>query len=1380
MPAGDPGPSCLPADLELQFASCLSLWAEARRADNIAKLTSIIRQLSQEIQHLESELENVVPSLYTAYHMYSEIEEVAVSPLFGSPPNKPRSLERLHSLGIVRAAAIERVKSGASIDRVKTEKSPRLLKRENSSDSLNSSPRFKEEHTLQDHAGNYESAYEAISIPESSTEFAERSSGTQSPPPPPPRLDRYFSTSDTGSQNACSTPSNLPATPESHPRLESAYSVTSSSYGYFSQKQESSGTSNDDDTRKSYDSIEPEGNSILFGEDVIESFRKFQDEEGPETNEETARNKRDFMQKQNLQNFIHSLREQDCNGHAPQNPWLLQYFTAFHLPDGPLRRAKLTQYYDSFVQEATTIGNIILSDLIKPSRFKRIPAAKLGGIAGGDKFKANGIIFKLATDPRVEEDYLYGANGIFPDYALSSKSAGSELRGVNSYFEFFYQHSIPVYLPTSVLLDAAGFRIVAMPELPLRGGKIVYGSNNAGRTVHADLPALNAVMQAAGIYLHLADHYVGGKLLSSAGDVESHIGHDGRLYLLDLGRTYPPEYTIDTKHILPMRENSVFFRFLRPELLQKWKKLGMPAVSPDVFSGWSNKQPDMNVHNTNAIAITRHLLNVCLPELAAHLSQQLVEDKADLSRFVQPWLDMNPDLRVGLDGFVKSWVARARAPNFDGAGFANDLSLKLWEMWQEIGCVGANPTLLAAPNSLRRHFNILIQTLDLGAACHRQGVPVRLLGGLRSLLNAQPLKQACLLEMTKRSLKNLLRQRIREAQARKFDVTRLVASFLRTVTVCNAKGDSEFWSQDVPAVIISNFGPGAFSKEEEAAGVGESLCNSIVCVSSIASMVKYVCQRTGVRDVSALSVTQIQPAAIFFEAHVKSLSFFDSIKAQTLLDNALETDNLESMLIYVTQAREICSKLQRTDPSNEEITKLESACALIQVLGCQKKPKTDADFTELARAFATYVNEECKCMSSSSSTPPVWVALCVRACTWMENEARSALMNPSAQTFEDPRIVLRLIELKASVEGRGKKGDLSPLYLACRAGHSAVALALIQANAVLGDTMEAAAYFGLSEVVKTLIEAKCDPNKPSGGFPPLYVACQNGHEEVARVLLARNADVNYTYKDGSSALYMACQHGHSKVASFLITQKAMIDRADKAGLTPLWAAGLGEHCAVVELLVSNGANPLHSRQDGLSLLDHACQEGLLELAALLIPFCPNINLPDKGGNTPLFHACLRSRLPLAELLLSKGADVNQTDKDGNSLLYATAAKGLVPVVEFLLSHDADPNKGGSTPLFAASQQGHIAVVRALLAYPKVALDQLCQGGETALFVAAFKGFLPVVSALVMRGAIVDKQCTNGASPLFAANFKGHTAVSKYLLSKGAKAELVNEVRDWKY
>lgn len=68
---------------------------------------------------------------------------------------------------------------------------------------------------------------------------------------------------------------------------------------------------------------------------------------------------------------------------------------------------------------------------------------------------------------------------------------------------------------------------------------------------------------------------------------------------------------------------------------------------------------------------------------------------------------------------------------------------------------------------------------------------------------------------------------------------------------------------------------------------------------------------------------------------------------------------------------------------------------------------------------------------------------------------------------------------------------------------------------------------GHIEVVKLLVKHNVDVNLCTpDGRSPLYVAAYRGHSEVCRVLLAAGADAYAEHHDGSSARHIACYENH--------------------------------------------------------------------------------------------------------------------------------------------------------------------------------------------------------------------------------------------------------------
>jgi|AntAceMinimDraft_11_1070367.scaffolds.fasta_scaffold23617_3 ankyrin repeat protein len=79
---------------------------------------------------------------------------------------------------------------------------------------------------------------------------------------------------------------------------------------------------------------------------------------------------------------------------------------------------------------------------------------------------------------------------------------------------------------------------------------------------------------------------------------------------------------------------------------------------------------------------------------------------------------------------------------------------------------------------------------------------------------------------------------------------------------------------------------------------------------------------------------------------------------------------------------------------------------------------------------------------------------------------------------------------------------------------------------------------------------------------------------------------------------------------------------------------------------------------------------------------------------------------------------------------------------------------GATPLFAAAQAGHAAVVLLLVSAGAEVDAAVTSLRRTPLLIASMHDHITVVAALVEAGAEVDKAAYDGGTALYAAALKG--------------------------
>ncbi|MFD4257922.1 ankyrin repeat domain-containing protein [Streptomyces sp. NPDC058534] len=133
---------------------------------------------------------------------------------------------------------------------------------------------------------------------------------------------------------------------------------------------------------------------------------------------------------------------------------------------------------------------------------------------------------------------------------------------------------------------------------------------------------------------------------------------------------------------------------------------------------------------------------------------------------------------------------------------------------------------------------------------------------------------------------------------------------------------------------------------------------------------------------------------------------------------------------------------------------------------------------------------------------------------------------------------------------------------------------------------------------------------------------------------------------------------------------------------------------------------------------------------------------DEHGRTPLLLAALTDRVEIAGLLVAAGADVNAQDAREDSAWLVTGVTGSVAMMRALLPGGPDvtlTNRFGGVSVIPASERGHLAYVRAVLAETAIDVDHVNRLGWTALLEAVILGdgdgtHQDVVAALLAAGA----------------------------------------------
>ncbi|PAA94572.1 hypothetical protein BOX15_Mlig007804g2, partial [Macrostomum lignano] len=301
------------------------------------------------------------------------------------------------------------------------------------------------------------------------------------------------------------------------------------------------------------------------------------------------------------------------------------------------------------------------------------------------------------------------------------------------------------------------------------------------------------------------------------------------------------------------------------------------------------------------------------------------------------------------------------------------------------------------------------------------------------------------------------------------------------------------------------------------------------------------------------------------------------------------------------------------------------------------------------------------------------------------------------------------------------------------------------------NSSAAPASLGSSRRVEFLYRARCDDAQAvlrflsRGGGPvdlvqggsrrtALCYAAANGNSRLAEELLALGAAV-----DGLGyevPLIHACERGHLDTVRLLLASGASPACRDARGSTPLIKAVSQGHLEVVRLLLDTAAESAGASVDAVSTEPcFICLEEQSDGSSFA---------PDCGGLSALMRATHALRVDVARLLLdSGGASVDLANSRGNTALHSLALTCRLPAapVSHLVHHP---------PLHWAAT-GRLLLSRACRVNPRnrcgeTPLDRLVACAPATLELAPFKAqavtaWCEVVRLLLVYGADLSNKVT---------------------------------------
>lgn len=182
-----------------------------------------------------------------------------------------------------------------------------------------------------------------------------------------------------------------------------------------------------------------------------------------------------------------------------------------------------------------------------------------------------------------------------------------------------------------------------------------------------------------------------------------------------------------------------------------------------------------------------------------------------------------------------------------------------------------------------------------------------------------------------------------------------------------------------------------------------------------------------------------------------------------------------------------------------------------------------------------------------------------------------------------------LIDNKANINYTDENG-FNPLNIAIESGDMELTKFLItngaNVNSLMQDEVSLIGYAiaqNNMDLLQMLIENGANVNYTNGDSwadTPLKTASRLGLDNVVRILLTRNADINAVDMNGNTALHTAALNSQLSVVKLLLEKNPSLDIQNKVGNTALHLAVISGNIDIVGELVLKGANTRIRNNDG--------------------------------------------------------------------------------------------------------------------------------------------------------------------------------------------------------
>ena len=197
--------------------------------------------------------------------------------------------------------------------------------------------------------------------------------------------------------------------------------------------------------------------------------------------------------------------------------------------------------------------------------------------------------------------------------------------------------------------------------------------------------------------------------------------------------------------------------------------------------------------------------------------------------------------------------------------------------------------------------------------------------------------------------------------------------------------------------------------------------------------------------------------------------------------------------------------------------------------------------------------------------------------------------------------VIALLTQKPELASHTTSHQISPILLACYYKKPEIAKAITEFVPEL-SIFDACAVGKFDDVTLLIFKNPQVINSFSAdGFTPLGLASYFGHEDIARFLVLKGAEVNVPSNNGFNVfpIHSAVANNNYTISKMLLDAGAYPNVCQKSGVAPLHSAAQLGNIELIILLLEHGAEVSLRMEGGKLPADLAQEKGFNEIAEIL-------------------------------------------------------------------------------------------------------------------------------------------------------------------------------------